>query len=138
MFPTVLGQACWSGPFIEGHMTDMRSIGWPTKKLKRVALSPSSAEIQQACNTEDDVFAARLLWRELNGHAVTTRNVTEAVEATPGIVVLDAECVHDAPHNSSSTALGLTEKRSGIELLGLNDTVATSGVATVRLRWLTA
>ena len=43
------------------------------------------------------------------------------MKAAPGIIVLDAKAVYDALHNSSLTALGLTEKRSGIELRGLEE-----------------
>ena len=67
--------------------------------------------------TDDELFAARLLWSEINGYHVTKLNVTDAVKATPGIIVLDAKGVDDAVQNSSSTAQGLTAKRSGIELL---------------------
>ena len=38
-------------------------------------------------------------------------------------VQMDAKGVFDAVHNSNSTALGLTEKRSGIELQGLRDSL---------------
>ena len=67
------------------------------------------------------MFLARLLWSELNGHAVAKHNVNEAVKATPGIVVFDAE--YDARYHRRSTALGLTEKRCGIELLGLKHSI---------------
>ena len=40
----------------------------------------------------------------------TKHNVTEAVKATPGIVVLDANGVYEALHNRSSAASGLTKK----------------------------
>ena len=52
--------------FIEGQITNLSLNGWSTNKLKRVAKSSLSAEIQQACNTDDE-FAARLLWSEING-----------------------------------------------------------------------
>ena len=42
------------------HMTDLSLLGWSTNNLKRVARSSLSAEIQQACNTDDELFAARL------------------------------------------------------------------------------
>ena len=96
---------------IQNHMTDMSFMGWSTKKkLKRVARSSLSAEIQQACNSDHELFATRLFWSEFNGCQVTKRNVTDAVKATPGLIVLDAKGVYDAFQNSSSTALYLTEK----------------------------
>ena len=36
---------------------------------------------------------------------------------------MDAKGVHVAVQNSSSTGLGLTEKRSGVELMGLKDSI---------------
>ena len=68
-------------------------IGQSTNKLKRVARSSLSVEIQQACNTDDALFAARLLWSEIHGYQATKQNVTDAVNATHGIIVLDAEGV---------------------------------------------
>ena len=109
--------------FIESHMTDVTLIGWSTNKLKRVVRSSLSAEIQQAFKTDNELFAARLFWSEIKGYQVTKHNVTDAVKATTGIIVLDATGVYDAVQNSSSAALGLTDKRSGIELLGLKDSV---------------
>ena len=106
-------------PFNEGHMTDTSLVGWSTNKPKRVARSSVSAEIQQACNTDRGVFPARQLCSCVNGNTVTKHSVTEAVK----IVGLDAIGVHNALHHSSSTALGLTEKRSGIELLGRKDSI---------------
>ena len=101
--------------FIECHMTDMSLIGWSTNKLERVARSSLSAEIQQACITDDELFAASPLWGEINGYQLTTHNVADAAKATPGIIVMDAKGVYVAVQNSSSTGLGLTEKQSGIE-----------------------
>ena len=80
-----------SKQFIEGHMTDMSLIGWSTNKLKCVA--KLSAE-------------ARLLWSETHGCQVTMQNVTDAVKATPGNIVLNAKRVFDALQNSSSTETG--------------------------------
>ena len=74
-------------------------------------------------NTDDEVFAARLLWSDITGFAVTKHTVTEAVKATPRIEVLDALKEIDAQHQCSSTAVGLVETRSGIELLGQRDSL---------------
>ena len=73
----------------------MSLIGWSTTKLKRVARSSLSAAIQQACNTDDESFAARLPWSEINGCQVMNQNVTDAVKATLGIFVFDAKEVYD-------------------------------------------
>ena len=91
-------------------MTGLSLIGWPTNNFKRVATCALSAEIQQACNADDGLFAARLLWSDINGYQVRKQNVTDAVKATRGIHLLDAKGVFDAAQNNSSSALGLTRK----------------------------
>lgn len=42
--------------------------------MRRVARSSPAAEIQQAVNTNDEIFAARLLWSELNGETPERTN----------------------------------------------------------------
>ena len=116
---------CFGGykSFLSGAWTDLSLIGWSTNRLKRVARSSLAAEIQQIVNTDDEVYVARLLWSELHGVIPERSDVVSAVVRTPGIEVIDAKGVFDALANSSSTAMGLTEKRSGIELQGLRDSV---------------
>ena len=92
--------------FFEGHMIDMSLSGWSTTKQERVPRSSLSAEIQQACNTDDEVFAARLLWSEINGYQVTKQNVTDAAKETPGIIVFDAKGAHDALKKKVSRLAG--------------------------------
>ena len=104
-------------------MTDMTLTVWTTTHFKRVARSSLGAEIQQACNTDDELFAARPLWSDIHGCQLTKHNVTDAAKSTPGIIVLDAKVVYDAMQNSIWTSLCLTEKRSVIELLGLSDSM---------------
>ena len=101
----------------------MTLIVWTTNHFKRVARSSLGAEIQQACNTDDELFAARPLWSEINRYQLTKHNVTDAAKSTPGIIVLDWKGVYDAMQNSNWTSLCLTEKRSVIELLGLSDSI---------------
>ena len=55
------------GSFTEGHMTSMSLIGGSTNKLKPVARSFLSTDIQEACSTE---VQQRLLWSELTEDTV--------------------------------------------------------------------
>ena len=109
------------GPFIEGHVAHMSFVGWSSNILKRVARSSLSADTQQACNTNDEVFAAQLLRSEPNGYTLKKHNVTDAVKARlDSLSWMQTECTtrHIC---SSSRAPGLTEKRSAIDLLGLKE-----------------
>ena len=92
-----------NGPFIEGHMADPSLRGQPQTSGTKLIEPRNSAGV---CNTDCAVVAARLLYSELQGYTVTKHSLTDAVKATPGIVVLDAQEVHDTFHNCSSTALG--------------------------------
>ena len=56
----------------------------------------------------------------------------EAVAQVPGILVCDAEALYDAC-KSETSALGLKERRSGIELLGLKENLQRSKTL---LRWV--
>jgi len=90
-------------------------IGWNTSKLPRVAQSCLSAETQQAAISEDEAFLIRLMWGELNG---ATGSHDEIANKSPAYLVVDAKALYDACLNSETSALGLREKRTGIELLG--------------------
>ena len=108
-------------------------IHWRSWRLDRVARSSLSAEIQAAADNEDDLWMMRLMWAELNGVICEKEFTEEAVKQTGGYLICDAKGMFDAVHNSETTALGLKEKRSGIELLGLRENMELNGVV---LKWV--
>jgi hypothetical protein len=73
------------------------------------------------------------MWAEINGvPADSTLQANEAVRTVPSFLVTDAKALYDAS-KSETSALGLKEKRSGIELLFLKQNLAQSGTT---LRWV--
>ena len=80
------------------HNSSSTALGLTEKRsvIECVASTALRAEIQQACNIDDELFAARLLWSEINGYHATKQNVTDAAKATPGFIVLYAKGVYDA------------------------------------------
>ena len=73
------------------------------------------------------------MWAEINGvSADSTLEANEAVRTVPSFLVTDAKALYDAS-KSETSALGLKEKRSGIELLFLKQNLAESGTT---LRWV--
>jgi hypothetical protein len=95
-----------------------------------VARSSLSAETQQAAISEDEAFLIRLMWGELNG---ATGSHDEIANKSPAYLVVDAKALYDACLNSETSALGLREKRTGIELLGLRENLERNGT---KLRWV--
>jgi hypothetical protein len=118
---------------LNGLWTPVSLISWGTAKLPRVARSSLAAEIQEACIAEEEAYIVRLMWAEINGvPADSTLEANEAVRTVPSFLVTDAKALYDAS-KSETSALGLKEKRSGIELLFLKQNLAQSGTT---LRWV--
>jgi len=118
---------------LAGIWTPISLISWGAAKLPRVARSSLAAEIQGACIAEEEAFTVRLMWAEINGvSADSTLEANEAVRTVPSFLVTDAKALYDAS-KSETSALGLKEKRSGIELLFLKQNLAESGTT---FRWV--
>jgi len=74
-----------------------------------------------------------MMWAQINGRSCDTLDESEAaVNSVPALMVTDAKALFDA-HKSETSALGLKEKRSGIELLFLKENMARNGTT---LRWV--
>ena len=118
---------------LNGLWTPVSLISWGTSKLPRVARSSLAAEIQEACIAEEEAYIVRLMWAEINGRAADSPEEANAgVESVPSFLVTDAKALYDAS-KSETSALGLKEKRSGIELLFLKQNLQRSKTT---LRWV--
>jgi len=126
-YVTCLGEAAAAS---NGCWTDMSLVAWGTGKLPRVARSSLSAEVQQACIAEEETFLVRLMWAEING--VDSMTADDIVNAVPAFQTTDAKALFDAV-KSETSALGLKERRSGIELLALKENLKTN---QTNLRWV--
>ena len=125
-YVTCLGETSTA---LKGFWTDMSLVSWNTSKLPRVAKSSLAAEVQEACIAEDEAYLIRFIWGELNGCEGTSDEIVNAVSA---ILVTDAKALYDAV-KSETSALGMKEKRSGIELLSLKENLK---VNKTTLRWV--
>ena len=115
---------------VNGSWTDISLVSWGTTKLPRVARSSLAAEIQEACIAEDEAYLIRLMWSEIN--QTSELGSDEQVNLVPAYLVTDAKALYDAVQSETS-ALGLKERRSGIELLGLKDNLKRNATT---LRWV--
>ena len=123
----VCGASVLSGK--RGHVS---VISWGTNKLKRVAKSSMSAELQALANTEDELHLCRLCWAEFNGHEFSMNAIDEAVQKVPGTIVIDAKSIYDSL-TSTNQPLQLAEKRTALELLAYLRNTEANGTET---RWV--
>ena len=112
-----------------GHVT---VVSWGTNKLKRVAKSSMSSELQALAITEDELHLCRLAWAEFNGKSINLNQIDETVKTVPGSVIIDAKSIYDAL-TSQNQPLQLAEKRTALELLAYLHNTAANGTET---RWV--
>jgi hypothetical protein len=101
---------------LKGTRAHVSIVSWGTNKLKRVARSSMSAELQALAIAEDELHLCRMTWAEFNGEPIDLNKVNETVKSVPGTVVIDAKSIYDSL-TSMNQSLQLTEKRSALELL---------------------
>ena len=120
----VCGESALSGK--RGHVS---VISWGTNKLKRVAKSSMSAEMQALANTEDELHLCRLCWAEFNGLEISLSQIEDAVRQVPGTIVIDAKSTYDSL-TSANQPLQLAEKRTALELLSYLKNTEANGTET--------
>jgi hypothetical protein len=123
----VCGESVLNGK--RGHVS---IISWGTNKLKRVAKSSMSAELQALANTEDELHLCRLCWAEFNGHQFNMNEIDAAVRKVPGTIVIDAKSIYDSL-TSANQPIQLAEKRTALELLAYLRNTEANGTET---RWV--
>ena len=115
---------------LAGGWADISLAAWSTSKLPRVARSSLAAEIQEACIAEDESYLIRLMWAEMN--SISDITTDDKINLVGSFLVTDAKALYDAV-KSETSALGLKERRSGIELQGLKENLLRN---MTRLRWV--
>ena len=117
---------------LEGQQRTVNPISWRSFKLRRVAVSSLSAETQALRTMEDEMHIVRLMWAEFEGQIVVLADHDAHVKTVPGIAIIDAKAIYDALAGKTQ-ALGLVEKRTGIELQAYKDDTERNGTIT---RWV--
>ena len=107
---------CCDKKVLEGHKTHTTIISWSTNRLKRVARSSLSAEVQALSNAEDELHLVRACWAEFNALEFDLNNADEDIGKIAGAVIIDAKSIYDTL-TSNNQPLQLAEKRTAIELL---------------------
>ncbi|CAK0855515.1 unnamed protein product [Prorocentrum cordatum] len=110
---------------------DFTVLDWGSRKLKRVARSSLSAEIQEASDAEGKHIMVRLVLYEVLFGSIDLRNRAAALHHIPGALVTDCKAFYDGVVKSESAGLGLDERRTAIEALALRRALE-EGEAIVR------
>ena len=117
---------------LKGERGHVSIVSWGTNKLKRVARSSMSAELQALAIAEDELHLCRLAWAEFSGSELDLNQTDNLVKEIPGTVIIDAKSIFDAL-TSQNQPLQLAEKRTALELLAYLKNTEANGTET---RWV--
>ena len=108
------------------------SLAWGSSKLQRVARSSSAAEVQAAATAQEEAEYVRLVVHEVLHGAFDLKTWQQTCAKVPGALIIDCKGVFDALQSESS-ALGMSDRRSALEALGLRQALRAT---CTDLRWV--
>ena len=100
---------------LQGKGSNMSLISWHSSRLERVARSSSAAETRAAVDGDDEAVCIRLCLKEVLFGQLDLQNWQSEARQIPAALVVDCRGVQDALARSSSSCLGLKDKKSGFE-----------------------
>ena len=112
---------------LQGRESNMSLISWHRSRLRRVARSSSAAETQAAADGDDEAVYIRLCLKEVLFGQLDLRTWQSEARQIPAALVVDCRGVYDALARSSSSCLGLEDKKSGMEALALKQSLVECG-----------
>ena len=101
---------------IDSGLGRVNPVSWRSGKLHRVARSSLSAEAQSLADTEQELFYARLEWREMIGDYIDTAKPEEFTAKVTSYLVVDAKAMFDTLSKGVFVA-SQKDKYTGLELL---------------------
>jgi hypothetical protein len=111
-----------------GDPTKFSVIDWGSHKPRRVARSSLSAEGQSASDAEGELPMTRPALREPWHGRVDLKAINEEVQAIPATIIMDCKAMCDGLVKSESAGLGVTDRRSAIELVSLRQSLRAAAV----------
>ena len=118
IFPTTESQ------IRDGHALTLCCIDYKSVRLRRYARSSLSAETQAACEAEEALHWAKIMWALLINPSLTLREATE-IEQPLGVLITDSRGLYDTSVKQTA-GLGMAEKRTAIEAALLNQNITNS------------
>lgn len=119
---------------LQGTKSPFHILSWSSRRLKRVARSSTSAEVQMTANALDiHEFSKLSLFDMLSGEHVDLKQTDSYLQQNPSCLICDAKNVFDGVCKVETSGLHMEERRTAIELLAIKERLQQ---AKVGLRWV--
>ena len=119
---------------LEGDVSHFSVLCWSSKRLRRIARSSTSAEVQMSGNALDQHEFTKLFVHVLrSAEHVDLRNPDKILHSTESCLISDSKNVYDGLEKIRTSGLQMEERRTAIELLGIKERLRQ---ANVRCRWV--
>ena len=117
---------------LPGKESNMSLISWHLSRPRRVASSSSAAETQAAGDGGGEAVCKRSCLREVLFGQLDVQNWQSEARQVLAALLVDCRVVYDALARSSSSCLGLKDKKSGLEAFALKHSIFECGTM---IRW---
>ena len=104
---------------LEAGSGRVNPVSWRSGKLHRIARSSLSAEAQSLADTEQELFFARLEWREMLGDQLDLRQPESCASKVSAYLIVDAKAMFDSLSKGVFVS-SQKDKYTGLELLALS------------------
>ena len=119
---------------LDGCKSPFHILSWSSRRLRRVARSSTSAEVQMSANALDSHEFAKLAYFDLMSFSrVDLRKTDDYLSSIPSCMVCDAKNIYDGVVKVETSGLHMEEKRTAIELLAIKERLQQ---ANVSLKWV--
>lgn len=124
-----------SPKLLQGKATALNLISWKSGRLRRIARSSLSAEVQAFSEAEEELMFARLQWAEMCGFEVPLKTPEKCVSQISGTLVTDARSLFDVvmKGDQNTSGFGLRERYSALELMSVMQRLKMCSTST---RWV--
>ena len=119
---------------MHGETSHFSVLCWGSRRLRRVARSSTSAEVQMSGNALDQHEFCKLfmiIMEEPN--KIDLRQPDNVLRSQESCLISDSKNVYDGLEKVETSGLQMEERRTAIELLGIKERLAQ---ANIRCRWV--
>ena len=119
---------------MHGETSHFSVLCWGSRRLRRVARSSTSAEVQMSGNALDQHEFCKLfmiIMEEPN--KIDLRQPDNVLRSQESCLISDSKNVYDGLEKVETSGLHMEERRTAIELLGIKERLAQ---ANIRCRWV--
>ena len=119
---------------LSGKLCHFSVLTWTSRRLRRIARSSTSAEVQMTGNGLDEhEFVKLFMYMMMNSGKIDLRNADPILAKEESCILSDAKNVYDALERVQTCGLQMEERRSSIEALGIKERLNQTNV---KCRWV--